>query len=340
MSHKLTIGYVGIADLPDLREEDIKCLDVINLAFGHVKENSVVWDHKNNLDYIKKAKEINPDLKVVLSIGGWSAGGFSNAATTKEGREQFAKTASEIVKEGNLDGIDIDWEYPCISIAGIDASPNDKETFTLLLKEIREELDRSFDRHLILSIAAGGDSYFTRCTNMKEAHTYLDYVMLMTYDLRGGFVLHSGHHTNLYMNQADLSVVSADTCVKEYVKAGVPIEKLIMGVAFYSRKWEGVPDVNHGLMQMAETPGYFGPDYGELSKNYIDKNGYTRYWDDEAKAPYLFNGKTFISYDDEESIRCKADYVKKEGMLGIMYWEYKCDSTMTLTKVIADSLKE
>jgi chitinase len=112
-----------------------------------------------------------------------------------------------------------------------------------------------------------------------------------------------------------------------------------MGAAFYSRQWENIQDRNHGFLLLAKTGGGYGPNYGALAKDFINKNGYTRYWDDEAKAPWIFNGSTFISYDDEESLACKCAYVKNEGYAGIFYWEHKSDPTGTLLKTLADNMK-
>lgn len=333
------IGYVGIGDLKDVIPEDIELLDGINLAFGKVENNVVVSELETVRSELERIRAQKPELKMVLSVGGWGAGGFSEAAYTKEGRSSFAKSCRAIVDEYKLDGIDIDWEYPCISIAGIKAAPEDKENFTELLKEIRQELDQDADHHYILSIAGGGDRYYTRCTELGKASEYLDYVQLMSYDLRGGFSLQSGHHTNLFSNQADLQNASTDEGVKAYLEAGVPREKLVIGAAFYSRWWKGVAETNHGWMQYAQEAGLYGPDYGELKENYINKNGYTRYWDDEAKAPFLFNGDTFISYDDEESLAEKVKYVREEGLAGVMYWEYKCDPTHTLMQALGNAMK-
>lgn len=339
MEDKKVIGYVGIKDLSTLKEEDIKCLNVINLAFGLIKDDVIKWDYEKNAEELKSIRAVNPNIKIVLSIGGWGADGFSQAASCEESRQRFAASAVSLVKASGIDGIDIDWEYPCISVAGIHSSPEDKTNFTLLMKELRDALDSIENGKYLLTIAAGGDTYYLRCTEMDKVIGYLDYVQLMNYDLRGGFTVTTGHHTNLYTNRADLCHVSTDYTVKKWIKAGVPKEKLIIGVAFYSRIWKGVPNRENGLLQMAETTGTYGPDYGDLVESYINKNGFVRFWDDEAKAPYLFNGDTFISYDDEDSIEQKAVYVKENGLGGMMYWEYKCDSTYTLTKWISHNLK-
>lgn len=332
MSRKLVIGYAGGNHLKDIATEDVKSLDVINIAFGNVtKEYTIVYGGIETAEQIKRLKAINPDIKIVMSIGGWSAGGFSEMAQTVDTRAVFVKSSLEWVAELGLDGIDLDWEYPCYTVAGIGGGKEDKKNFTALLKELREAFDK-VDEKLMLTIAAGGAEYYLRGVEMEEVIKYLDYVQLMTYDLRGGFQVLTGHHTSLYEAEVDLFRASVDSAVKDFMGAGVPKEKIVIGVAFYGRTWKGVPNVDNGLIQMAQTTGSGGPDYGAIVGECLDKKGFVRYFDDVAKAPYLYNGDEFISYDDEESIKHKADYVNANDLLGMMYWEYKCDTTGTLTQ--------
>lgn len=329
MKHQL-IGYVNTGDLAQVTEKDAKNLDTINIAFGHVVEGDVVWKNKTAKEDLARLRSLNPHIKLLLSIGGWSSGGFSEAAFTLEGRKRFSKTAIDIVLEYGLDGLDLDWEYPSYTVAGIGGCKEDKQNFTLLLKQIREDLN-AINPQYMLTIAAGGGAYYLKGVQMDEVIKYLDYVQLMTYDLRGGFQTLTGHHTNLYAPELDLFAASTDEAVRDFMAAGVPKEKIVIGVAFYSRMWKGVPDVDHGYLQMAETVGTYGPSYGGLVEGYINQNGFVRYWDDVCKAPYLFNGDTFISYDDEESITHKITYMHEKGLYGVMYWEYGTDETRTLT---------
>lgn len=334
MTHSHVIGYVSIKDLPMFKEEDIKKSDIINLAFARIEDGKVISELHDYLSYIERAKKINPQIRFLLSIGGWGAGGFSKASSTQMGREQLIDSAIEHMKWAKLDGIDLDWEYPCMSIAGIGASKDDKENFTYLLQGFRYAMNEQGFEDKLLTIAAAGDGYYTRCTHMDQVQQYVDYVQLMTYDLRGGFTVQTGHHTNLYANAIDFSRASVHQAVTYFVEAGVPKEKLVIGAAFYSRMWKGVPNVNNGLMQMAETTGGYGPSYSELLGDYIDKNGFNRFWDDEAKAPYLFNGDCFISYEDQESLMYKLNYMQEEGLYGLMYWEYGTDKSGTLLDFI------
>ncbi|RAP78026.1 glycoside hydrolase family 18 protein [Paenibacillus montanisoli] len=329
----ITAGYVGDSWLPKVREEDALKLTHLNVAFGHVVDDGISIRHLKHLESLNTLKRYNPDLVVLLSVGGWSAGGFSEAASTAEGRKRMAVTAIEILRRYPIDGIDLDWEYPCYGVAGIASSPNDKTNFTLLLQELREAFDRLGEetgRHYLLTIAAGADQYYIDGTEMDQVQRYLDFIQLMTYDMRGGFQTLTGHHTNLHASTGDLFRISVDASVRMFVNAGVPKEKLVIGAAFYSRMWKSVPNVNNGLHQMTGTSGGYGPEFTKLAEAYIDKNGFTRYWDDEAKAPFLFNGESFITYEDEESLRHKAEFVQREGLAGIMFWEYKCDTTYRL----------
>ncbi|WP_373229852.1 glycoside hydrolase family 18 protein [Cohnella sp.] len=339
----ISAGYAGDDALPRITKEAALKLTHLNVAFGHVRDGKICIDHLKHLNRLPLIKSDNPELSILLSVGGWGAGGFSEAASEPEGRRSMADTAIRILRDHPFDGIDLDWEYPCYAVAGIASSPDDKKNFTLLLRELREALDRegsARDRHYLLTIAAGADRYYIDGTEMEQVQKYLDFVQIMTYDMRGGFQTLTGHHTNLYTSTGDLYRISVDASVRMFVQAGVPRDKIVIGAAFYSRMWKNVPDRNGGLHEMTAGAGGYGPDYTRLTAEYINQNGYNRYWDEEAKAPYLFDGENFISYDDEESLRHKCEYVKNENLAGIMFWEYACDTTHRLLNAIYESFEE
>jgi len=341
-SKHLKAGYVVMSDLKNVTESDAKMLDVINIAFAHCRDSKFHISDDTEMRHIARIKSLNPNIKILVSIGGWGSGGFSIMSSTPETRHTFAVSCAEAVIKYGLDGIDIDWEYPCIDWAGIDASPDDKWNFTLMLQEVRDELNK-INKDLLLTIAVGCDSYFINNTEMDKVAKILDYVSIMTYDMRGCGDRVTGHHTNLYpkpkekwTNPRDYR--SALHSVRIYNEAGVPKEKIVIGAAFYSRMWKNIQKTENGGYNSPADPGNYGPSYAELAEKYINKNGFTRYFDDECKAPYLSNGKDFISYDDEASIKHKCEFIKAEGLLGIMYWEHSCDSTRTLLKAINDNL--
>lgn len=334
--NKFSIAYIRDNGLKNITKNQLDKLTHLYIAFGKIN-NGEIYTKLINLNEIKRIKEIAPHIKILLSIGGWGNGGFSIASSTEEGRIKLAKSGIKLLKEHNLDGLDLDWEYPCYGISGIDNSPHDKKNFTLLLNEFRKQLDevgKENNTHYLLTIATGADKYYLDGVEINEIEKVLDYILLMTYDLRCGFQTVTGHHTNLYSCTGDLFRQSADNTVKLFTNAGVPAEKLILGAAFYSRMWKDVPSDNNGLFRMSPSATIEGPTFGVLNKEYINKNGYTRYWDDEAKAPYLYNGHELISYDDPESLTCKVKYIYENDLAGIMFWVYDNDPEGTLIDAI------
>ena len=331
----IVLGYANNEALPGVTAEDTRKLTHMNLAFGVIKDGLLDMSGLTNWDCVKNFRVWNPDLKLVLSVGGWGAGGFSNMAMTEEGRRAFAASCLEVVEQNNLDGIDIDWEYPCSPLADIDDDPKDKENYTLMLQALRDALGA--DR--IVSIAVGAGEYFVEGTEMDKVAKIVDYVQLMTYDMRSGFTHQSGHHASLGLTKGDTTNTSTRGIVELFHEAGVPYEKLVVGAAFYSRQFDGVPNVNNGLLQTAETIGMYGPSFGELTEEYRKAGNYTEYWDEDAEAHYLWNGSTLISYESPEAIRRKCLYVKEKGLLGIMYWEHGCDPERVLLTVMFETMK-
>lgn len=336
MTKPMILAYVCDDALPTVTPDDARRLTHINIAFGVIGSDRLLDTHKlKHIALINTLREYNPALQCVLSIGGWGAGGFSTMARTEAGRRAFAESCRAYVERTGLDGVDIDWEYPCDNSAEIDCDPSDKENFTYLLQALRDALGKE----RILSIAAGAGQYFVDGTQMDRVTEICNYIQLMTYDMRSGFCSQAGHHASLYPTQGDDSPRNTRDVVEIFHAAGVPYPRIVIGAAFYARHWDGVPNVNLGMLQQAQSIGHGGPDYSDLVKNYIDRNGFTRYWDASARAPFLFNGSTFISYEDPDSLRAKCEYLQQKGLLGIMYWEHGCDSTHTLLKAISDALR-
>jgi chitinase len=334
---KCLLAYVGSGEI---NESDAKKLTHINIAFGQLNSDGTVTAKEHDkVQMISLLRKWNPELKIVLSLIGSEPNSFSECCKTNENREAAAKAIAKAVDELGLDGVDLDWEYPCVPSNGSDTDIQDKVRFTLFCKVIRDALDALKGNRRIFSIAAGADLYYVHCVELKELSKYLDYICLMTYDLKCGFHALAGHHTALYSKVGDVFRNSCDQALRLFHESGVPKEKLLMGAAFYSRKWTELENRNHGLLQICKTGGNYGPDYDVLEAEYINKNGYIRYWDEEAKAPFLFNGSTFISYDDEESLRMKAQYVNENEYAGIFYWEHKCDKTRKLLKILHKELK-
>ena len=280
-------------------------------------------------------------MKILISIGGWTwSGKFSDAVLTDTSRQRFVASAVDIIKKFDLDGIDIDWEYP--SLPGLEGNvfrPEDKQNFTALLAELRRRFDaegKKAHRRLYLTIAMGAGDDVIAHTEMRKVARYVDTVNLMTYDYyEAGSDATTGHHAPLFANPVDPKKASSDETVRDYETAGVAAEKILLGVPFYGRVWGDVPDKDHGLFQPGKTIAGINAQYSAIVSDMLGQ-GFTRYWDDAAKAPYLYNAEKhiFVSYEDTESLTVKCGYVRSRKLGGVMFWEYFGDPDGKLLQAI------
>ncbi|TVX95945.1 glycosyl hydrolase family 18 protein [Cohnella terricola] len=304
-----------------------------------------------NLAALRARKADNPNLNLIVSVGGWSwSGNFSNMAKTEETRRAFADSAVDFVREYRLDGLDIDWEYPVEG--GVDTnsrSPEDKENFVLLMKTIREAFDAAGSvegKYYLLTIASAQSDEFVVNADLARSADYLDFINIMTYDYSGTWEPLAHHNAPLYYDKNHPKATgprwNVAGGVRGHLKGGVPAYKLVLGLPFYGKGWLNCP--SPGQYQTCEggtiPPGEkFGTwedyafDYTDVEDNYVNKNGYIRYWNEAAKVPYLYNNenKRFISYDDEESILYKASLVRSLDLAGVMSWDISGDRNKTLT---------
>lgn len=286
-------------------------------------------------------KAAHPGLKVMVSVGGWGVGGFSEAAATAQGRQRFADSAAALLGETHADGLDVDWEYPGHHESGIASSPQDRADFTALLKTLRATLDRAgHGRHYLLTIAAA-DGPFVDGIDIAAVAPSLDWFNLMTYDFCNAMTPTTCNHTGLHASAlAPADARTLARAVRQFLAAGVSPRKLVAGVAFYGREFADVDPAHHGLFQKY---GHYqgGHDWPQLKAGFIGRNGYVRYWDAQAEAPYLWNAATrrFISYDDPESIAAKAAYAKAQHLGGLMYWEQGSDPDGELLRAVWQDLQ-
>jgi chitinase len=297
----------------------------IIFSFCHLKGSKLSVDNQRDSITIQRLvslKKRNPDLKVILSLGGWGGcASCSDVFSTAQGRKEFSRSVLALNQYFKSDGIDLDWEYPTIEgYPGHKYVAADKKNFTELVRELRRTLGKKYE----ISFAAGGfQKFLEESVEWKEVMEVVDRVNLMTYDLINGYSTQTGHHTALYSRPEQLE--STDNAVQYLIKAGIPRNKLVIGAAFYGRIWEGVPSTSNGLYQSGKFKR--SVDYKNFSTELSPQKGFTYYWDDVVKAPYLYNAteKLFVTYDDKRSIELKTKYALDQKLNGIMFWELTHD---------------
>lgn len=358
----------------------------------------VTWGAANAgiLSAMQQLRAENPNLRIGVSLGGWSkSGDFSEVAANETTRKAFVENTVKFVKYTNMDFVDLDWEYPgenqyrtpdlCDNKndeGTTKASAADKQNYIALLREFRKQLDAQgveIGKTYELSVALPApQAKLEDGIDVPALFSIVDFANIMTYDMRGAWNETSGHQTALYPNPADPlkeEGLSVDESVQYLLSQGAPSEKIVIGCAFYTRGWQNVTagedaampglygtakavnkDADQSLSRGAlnEAPlkdgeggrcgGVWG--YGSLSQLKASYGGITEYWDDTAKAPYLYNASTgaFFTYDNARSIQAKADYVKSNQLGGIITWMASQDAASSsgkrdeLTKVIKQSL--
>jgi chitinase len=320
----------------------------INYAFALIQDGRVVPGYPldtENLSIVTTLRQENPSLTILISVGGWrDSGGFSEAALTSESRARFINSVMDFLHQHDLDGLDVDWEYPGEPGAGHSFRPEDKQNLTLLLRDLRRRFNadrKKTGRRLYLTIAAGASSDYLAQTEMAQVARTVDSVNLMAYDnYEPGSGPVTGHHAALFTNPADPIKASADAFIQAFEAAGVPPEKLILGVPFYGHSWSDVPDQNHGLYQPGNA-GANGSATFDLIHSTMIGHGYTRYWDSVAQVPWLYNSDThtFVSYEDEQSVAAKCRYVIAHKLAGVMFWDLESDSGGKLLHIMDESLR-
>lgn len=293
---------------------DPKYMTHINYAFGHVNEafDGVSIANEGRLRQMVELKKQRPGLNVLLSIGGWGSGRFSEMAANEKYRKAFAKDCRRVLKEYGLDGIDIDWEYPTSNAAGISSSPDDTKNFTLLMRDIRKAIGPK----KLLTLATVASAEYI---DLPAILPYINFVNIMSYDMGNA----PKHHSALYSSD-NSGWMTGDKAVKAHLAAGVPADKLVMGMPFYGRGGKEYPN-----FQDFNKVGY--------------AKGFRECWDETAKVPYLVNEKDTLvfGYENPRSLAIKCQYILKQNLLGGMYWDYDGDNEQgDLRRTVYENLIE
>ena len=337
------------------------------------------FPYKGHFNVINSYKKKYPKVKSLISVGGWAASQeFFPMMSTAEGRETFADSCVDFIREYGFDGVDIDFEYP--SNLEDSGNPNDQE----MAKPYRKEVYNNYCRMLEIlrkkideaSIVDGKDYLVTAAVTAsawvvsgmgEENYTkYLDFINLMTYDFHGSWNGFVAHNSPLYSDPDDCEIkywkltynyLSTDWAVKYYSGLMDP-ENIVVGIPYYTRGWEnvtkgtkpgglyGTAAVNSAkpdeegtgatgnnniwcdlLPDGSEEPGGSNPLW-HVKNLLADKSlGYERYWDDVSKVPYVWNEsqKVFLSFEDEQSMTEKVDYIIDNNLGGAMCWEIDGD---------------
>ncbi|KAJ2489260.1 hypothetical protein IWW37_004137 [Coemansia sp. RSA 2050] len=310
--------------------------------------------------------------KVLMSVGGWTGSNYFSTIMKDSGaRSTMITSMVNYVKANNLDGIDIDWEYPgrlgdnCNVFDVVNDTPN----YLAFLKDLRAALDAAFgSRQKLITLAVRVQPFEVNSvplTDVSEFAKVVDYANLMQYDINGGWNNVTGPNAPLNFQQGEGLQVSFVSAINDWTGAGFPANQLTAGIGFYGRSTIALKDMTKDpknqyqpqsqvvpLGDSEDAPWYDAcagttansgvwqwkhlRDQGVLTSPSTAAAPWVRQWDDVSQTPWLFNPSTnqFISYDDPQSLQIKIDYAASKGLAGAMIWSVNMDYNNELLDVV------
>lgn len=286
---------------------------------------------------LQELKKQFPKLKILISLGGWTnSEGFSDAAKPANVRA-FVHSCLDVFINGNFapgihapgifDGFDIDWEYP-VEGGIIPGRSDDTKNLNAMAAEFRRQLDAAHPGLLLTAaIPATAEDY--KHYDLKTLSRYMNLLGIMAYDMHGSAEKITNLHSALFHDPADPSKPPADKhygayAVQDFLRAGVPPRKVILGVPFYGRGWTGVSNTDHGLYQPAKDASKLPPEYRNLKV--LPANADRQFYPKMATCSIWNNGE-FFSYDCPQAMQLKAQYVREHHLGGVMVWELGQDTS-------------
>jgi chitinase len=317
-------------------------------AFAHIEGGRCVVAPEAQAHFVALAelKRRHPALRTLISIGGWEADGFSDAARSRASRTRLVASCMALFFKPELqafDGVDIDWEFP---VSGgppkIAARPQDRRNLSLLAREFRRQLDAigsARGQALLLTAAlpagrlqSAGPYDPARSFELAALAGTLDFINLMSYDMGTAFSGTASFNAPLREDPADpldpqvRRWNNVEGGIDYYRQNGVPAQKLVLGVPFYGRGFRVSSDTNDGLYQPYSAPFEAG-DWRDIKAKLLADQAWQQHWHPVAETPWLFNPveHVFVSYEDPKSIGLRARLAKESGLRGVFTWEITGD---------------
>ena len=321
--------YTGTFNSRPVDEILLNTVDIINYSFVEPNPDGTITVPQDYVTKLNKFKDAayEKGVRIVMCVSGTHDNGtdLATISSSDELRAIFVSSVIEAIQKYGFAGVDIDWEYPT----------DNGTKFTTLMTDLYAAV-KEYDSELLVTAAIPAGPFSYPKYSLKKSIEYMDYVNMMSYDM-GCELMY--HHAALYKSSMTYNGCSVEESVNVFKNLGVPLDKIIIGAAFYGRKTDVTSfNYNSSTGQATGTVnknGVVGASIGYTSiyNTYLKEGSSAKvYWDNTAKANYIYdaNNKTFVTYESEKSLQAKCEYVMSKGVKGIMWWDYGSDSTGTL----------
>ncbi|MDE6633419.1 MAG: hypothetical protein K2K23_10510 [Muribaculaceae bacterium] len=299
---KIAMAYV-VDRFPNIPDAAMYSHLIYASALFNDNLDGIVIRYPEKLKAMSELKKQNPDLKVILCLSDFRRAGFCEMTADKKKRKAYVKNVYDVIRAYNLDGVDLDWEFPTTEGGGHTASPQDDRNYVKLAKDLRRVL--------------GKDAWISYYSNFsgkwidhKGMLPYVSYVNVSGYNLaaprEGEPML---HHSPLYS-----SPTTGERCIanviEHHIDLGIPKEKILIGIPFFGK----------GISPLPMEVGYI--DFAKYC------SGLRMKWDEDAQAPFFSdeNGNLILGFDNERSISAKFDFIRTNQLPGVFVWCYDFDS--------------
>ncbi|XP_033124328.1 uncharacterized protein LOC117122741 [Anneissia japonica] len=306
--------------------------DDLHIAAAEWNDISTTW-YVGNYEKLQQLKNINPELRTILSVGGYTLGSekFTALSSNEELRADFIQHAITFLRDNEFDGLQIDWQFPTFGTS----PPEDRQRHTSLLEEFetafRKESELPGRRRLILTANVAGEKYYESAYEINKVSRAVDYLTIRAYSLQDPAEFKAIHHTPLYPAIGDSGQhETTESVINLWINGGVQYSKIVLGIATFaqtftlansSESYVGAPTIGLG------NPGPVVNEPGLLSYYEVCMllNDSDIYFDDEQMATYAVLGDQWISFDDPKSVEEKIEWVKQNGFAGVAIWSMPLD---------------
>ncbi|KAI0865410.1 hypothetical protein F4860DRAFT_307737 [Xylaria cubensis] len=326
-----------------LRNLPVGSLTHLHLSFGYITPGDfdivmMPGVPDDVIDQIMELKYVNPGVKIIISLGGWTFSDngtdtqpvFGDIVANEGNRLKFITNLLAFMNQHGFDGVDFDWEYPGAGDRG--GNEDDGKNFTDFLFTLWV-VNLLQAKHYLVSFTTPTSFWYLQHFDLAASMKWVDWTNLMAYDLHGTWDSDKDQVGQIVLAHTNLTEIN--TALSLFWRNDIEPSKINLGIGFYGRSFQltdpgcwkpGCPF--KGGAEAGKCSGQSGIlSYDEITQ-IIKQNDIDPYWDKDNAVKYLTWGKDqWVSYDDRDTFQQKIEYANGQGLGGLLIWAIDQDTS-------------